>query len=112
MFWMRLSGIVGLAWSRLYADVGSIPGVAREADGKGARGRGRAGALRCPEDAEAGRFIKDEQRKKRKKEQERKGGRDRGRERERKRDGETKTGPWLVGPCSVVISAVVLVCRE
>ena len=61
---MRLSGIVGLAWSRLYADVGSIPGVAREADGKGARGRGRAGALRCPEDAEAGRFMKDEHMKK------------------------------------------------
>ena len=80
---MRLSGIVGLAWSRLYADVGSIPGVAREADGKGARGRGRAGALRCPEDAEAGRFIKDEQRTKAQKEQERKGGGDRGRERKR-----------------------------
>ena len=48
----------------LWADVGSIPGAAREADGKGARGRGRAGALRCPEDAEAGRFMKDEQKKK------------------------------------------------
>ena len=94
---MRLSGIVGLAWSRLYADVGSIPGVAREADGKGARGRGRAGALRCPEDAEAGRFIKDEQRKKARKrarEKGREGQRKRERERERERDGETKTGSW------------------
>ena len=87
---MRLSGIVGLAWSRLYADVGSIPGVAREADGKGARGRGRAGALRCPEDAEAGRFIKDKQRKRRKKrarEKGREGQRKREREREREREG-------------------------
>ena len=67
MVWLRVIGIVGRARCGLWADVGSIPGVAREADGKGARGRGRAGALRCPEDAEAGRFIKDKQRKKRKK---------------------------------------------
>ena len=89
---MRLSGIVGLAWSRLYADVGSIPGVAREADGKGARGRGRAGALRCPEDAEAGRFIKDEQRKKaqkRAREKGREGGTEDERETERERERET-----------------------
>ena len=94
MFWMRLSGIVGLACSRLYADVGSIPGVAREADGKGARGRGRAGALRCPEDAEAGRFIKGEQRKKaqkRAREKGREGQRKREREKERRGDKDRQT---------------------
>ena len=65
---------------------------AREADGKGARGRGRAGALRCPEDAEAGRFIKDKQRKRRKKR-----AREKGREGQRKRERERES-PHVVGP--------------
>ena len=64
MVWLRVIGIVGPARSWLCADVGSIPVVSRQADGKGARARGRAGALRCPEDAEVGRFMKDEQKKK------------------------------------------------
>ena len=83
MVWLRLSGILGKDGVGLWADVGSIPGAARKADGKGARGRGRAGALRCLEDAEAGRFIKDEQRKKAQKR-----AREKGREGHRKRERE------------------------
>ena len=74
-----------------------FPAAARGADGKCAGRRGRPGALRCPEDADAGRFIIERQRKsaqniagEKAKEKQNQTGRERDREREKEREAERR----------------------